>query len=128
MKVVITSANRTPIVTIKRGLSLNVQILGNISIKAALDVSWKDPYIVYDVILGNVLTAGIEPTPCTQSAIYINCSDKSESWVTNALVHSIGTIGARISNKIISRNEKKEFCFSLFFNALENKGNITFNC
>ena len=63
MKIVIISANKTPIVTLKRRLSSNIQILGSISIKVIFDVSGEDPYRVYEVIPGNIVTAGIEPAP-----------------------------------------------------------------
>ena len=72
MKVVITSANRTPIGILNRGLSsLSVPKLGRIAIKAVLDDSGINPSIVDEVILGNVLTAGIGQAPCRQAYMQI---------------------------------------------------------
>lgn len=73
MKVVVISANRTPIVTQRRRSSSNIQILGSIFIKVLLDVSGEDPYIVNDAIPVNIVTAGIEPAPCTKPIIYTIC-------------------------------------------------------
>jgi acetyl-CoA C-acetyltransferase len=71
MKVVITSAKRTPIGILNRGLSsLSVPKLGRIAIKAVLDDSGINPSIVDEVILGNVL-AGIGQAPCRQAYMQI---------------------------------------------------------
>jgi acetyl-CoA C-acetyltransferase len=65
MKVVITSAKRTPIGTLNGGLSsLSAPKLGSIAIKAVLEDSRIDPSYVDEII---VITAGIGQSPCTQA-------------------------------------------------------------
>jgi Acetyl-CoA acetyltransferase len=89
MKVVNTSAKRTPIRTLNGVLSsLSVPKLGSIANEAILDDSGIDPSIVDEVILGNVLTVGIGQAPYRQAAIYSSLSDKTERISINSF--SIG--------------------------------------
>jgi acetyl-CoA C-acetyltransferase len=67
---VIVSGARTPIGRFLGGLSsIRAPELGGIAIRAALDRSGVDPAEIEDVILGNVLTAGLGQAPARQAAI-----------------------------------------------------------
>jgi acetyl-CoA C-acetyltransferase len=67
---VIVSGARTPIGRFLGGLSsFRAPELGGIAIRAALDRSGIDPADIDDVILGNVLTAGLGQAPGRQAAI-----------------------------------------------------------
>ena len=89
MKVVITSAKRTPIGILNGGLSsLSAPKLGSIAIKAVLDDSRIDPSLVDEVIIGNVLTAGIGQAPGRQAAIYAGLPDKTECLTINKMCGS----------------------------------------
>ena len=89
MKVVITSAKRTPIGILNGGLSsLSAPKLGSIAIKAVLDDSRIDPSKVDEVILGNVLTAGLGQAPGRQAAIYAGLPDKMECLTINKMCGS----------------------------------------
>jgi acetyl-CoA C-acetyltransferase len=89
MKVVITSAKRTPIGILNGGLSsLSAPKLGSIAIKAVLDDSRIDPFKVDEVILGNVLTAGLGQAPGRQAAIYAGLPDKTECLTINKMCGS----------------------------------------
>jgi acetyl-CoA C-acetyltransferase len=67
---VIASGARTPIGRFLGGLSsFRAPELGGIAIRAALDRSGIDPAEIDDVILGNVLTAGLGQAPGRQAAM-----------------------------------------------------------
>ncbi|MGK7312187.1 MAG: thiolase family protein [Candidatus Longimicrobiales bacterium M2_2A_002] len=67
---VIVAAKRTPIGRFLGGLSsLPATDLGARSIRAALDVSGIDPSDIGDVILGNVISAGLGQAPARQAAL-----------------------------------------------------------
>jgi len=67
---VILSAARTPIGTFMGSLaSLNAPELGALAIKAALDRAGVTPDQVSEVIMGNVLTAGVGQAPARQAAL-----------------------------------------------------------
>src|SRR5688572_1162939 len=67
---VIVSGARTPIGRFLGGLSsFRAPELGGIAIRAAVDRSGIDPAAIDDVILGNVLTAGLGQAPARQAAI-----------------------------------------------------------
>ena len=67
---VIVSAVRTPIGRFLGGLSpLTATELGGIAIRAALERSDVDPSDLDDVILGNVISAGLGQAPARQAAI-----------------------------------------------------------
>ncbi|MGZ3697220.1 MAG: acetyl-CoA C-acetyltransferase [Bdellovibrionota bacterium] len=70
-EVVIVSMARTPIGTFQGALSsLPAPRLGAVAIQAALNKAGVKPGQVSEVILGNVLTAGIGQAPARQAAIY----------------------------------------------------------
>jgi len=84
MKVVNTSAKRTPIRTLNVVLSsISAPKLGSIAIKAVLDASRIDPsHVDREGIMGNVLTAGIGQAPCRQAAIYTGLPNKSNFTIS----------------------------------------------
>jgi acetyl-CoA C-acetyltransferase len=89
MKVVITSAKRTPIGTLNGCLSsLSAPKLGSIAIKAVLEDSLINPSQVDEVIMGNVLTAGLGQAPCRQAAIYAGLPDKTDCLTINKMCGS----------------------------------------
>jgi acetyl-CoA C-acetyltransferase len=70
-KVVIVSAVRTPIGSFMGSLSsVNAPQLGAIAIKGALDKINLDPKLVDEVLMGNVVQAGVGQAPATQAAIF----------------------------------------------------------
>jgi len=67
---VILSAARTPIGAFMGALSsLSAPELGAIAIKAALERAGVSPEQVSEVIMGNVLTAGVGQAPARQAAL-----------------------------------------------------------
>jgi len=70
-KVVIVSAVRTPIGSFMGALSnISAPKLGAIAIKGALDKINLDPALVDEVLMGNVIQAGVGQAPARQAAIY----------------------------------------------------------
>src|SRR6476620_7412425 len=69
-EVVIVAAARTPIASFQGALaSLTAPQLGAIAIKAALERAGLKPEVVDQVIMGNVLTAGVGQAPARQAAL-----------------------------------------------------------
>lgn len=70
-RVVIVSAVRTPIGSFMGGLSnISAPKLGAIAIKGALDKINLDPTLVDEVLMGNVIQAGVGQAPARQAALY----------------------------------------------------------
>jgi acetyl-CoA C-acetyltransferase len=70
-KVVIVSAVRTPIGSFMGSLStVTATQLGATAIKGALDKINLDPNLVDEVLMGNVVQAGVGQAPATQAAIF----------------------------------------------------------
>ncbi len=70
-KVVIVSAKRTPIGSFMGKLSsLKVTDLGKIVIQALLDENKDNNIKINEVIMGNVLPAGVGQAPARQAALY----------------------------------------------------------
>src|SRR4051812_16154878 len=70
-EVVIVSAVRTPIGSFQGGLSsLTAPQLGAVAIKAALERAGLKPETVQEVLMGNVLQAGVGQAPARQAAIF----------------------------------------------------------
>lgn len=68
--VVILSARRTPVGSFQGNLSsVSAPDLGAASIRAAIEAAGIDPQIVDEVIMGNVLPAGLGQAPARQAAI-----------------------------------------------------------
>jgi acetyl-CoA C-acetyltransferase len=76
-KVVITSAKRTPIGSFGGSLSsLTAGQLGSIAIKGVLEDSKISPELIDEVIMGNVLTAGLGQAPARQAALFAGLPEK----------------------------------------------------
>ncbi len=88
-KVVITNARRTPIGAFN-GLLSNITAtqLGSIAIKSLLEESAIAPSLVDEVILGNVLTAGLGQAPARQAALNAGLPDKVECLTINKMCGS----------------------------------------
>lgn len=70
-KVVIVAAARTPIGSFMGGLStVTAPKLGAVAIKGVLDQINLDPALVDEVIMGNVIQAGVGQAPARQAALY----------------------------------------------------------
>lgn len=88
-KVVICSAKRTPVGSFLGELSsLTVTRLGSTAIKGVLDDSEIDVNIIDEVIMGNVLAAGVGQAPSRQSAIYAGLPEKTECMTINKMCGS----------------------------------------
>lgn len=88
-KVVITHAKRTPVGSFNGSLSsLSATQLGSIAIKAILDESKIDSNLVDEVIMGNILSAGLGQAPARQAAIYAGLPNKTECLTINKMCGS----------------------------------------
>lgn len=88
-KVVITHAKRTAVGTFNGSLSsFTAPQLGSFVIKALLDESGLDKNLVDEVIMGNVLSAGLGQAPARQAAIYAGLSEKTECLTINKMCGS----------------------------------------
>lgn len=89
MKSVILSATRTPIGAFMGSLSsLSAPKLGAIAIKEAVNRAGITPEDVQEVIMGNVLTAGIGQAPARQAAIYAGLPKSVECMTINKVCGS----------------------------------------
>lgn len=69
-EIVIVGAARTPIGKLMGALStVSAPALGAVAIRAALERAGVDPSVVDDVVMGNVLSAGLGMAPARQAAI-----------------------------------------------------------
>ena len=88
-KVVITAAKRTPIGSFGGTLSsLTAPELGSIAIKAVIEQSGIDKSLVDEVIMGNVLAAGLGQAPARQAALFASLSEKTECMTINKMCGS----------------------------------------
>jgi acetyl-CoA C-acetyltransferase len=88
-KVVITSAKRTPIGAFGGSLSsFSASQLGSLAIKGVLEDSKLAPEKVDEVIMGNVLTAGMGQAPARQAAIFAGLPEKTECMTINKVCGS----------------------------------------
>ncbi|KQB41978.1 putative acetyl-CoA acetyltransferase [Flavobacterium daejeonense] len=75
-KVVIVSAVRTPIGSFMGGLAnVSAPQLGATAIKGALDKINLDPALVDEVLMGNVIQAGVGQAPARQAALFAGLKD-----------------------------------------------------
>ena len=75
-RVVIVSASRTPIGSFMGGLAnISAPQLGAIAIKGALDKIKLNPTLVDEVLMGNVIQAGVGQAPARQAAIFAGLSN-----------------------------------------------------
>jgi len=88
-KVVIVSAVRTPIGSFMGALStVPAPKLGAAAIKGALDKINLDPKLVDEVIMGNVVQAGVGQAPARQAAIYAGLPDSVITTTVNKVCAS----------------------------------------
>lgn len=88
-KVVIVAAKRTPIGSFMGALS-NVKAteLGKIAIEGAMKDVNLDPEVVDEVIMGNVLPAGLGQAPARQAALFAGLPEKTECLTINKMCGS----------------------------------------
>ncbi len=88
-KVVITHAKRTAVGSFNGSLSsFTAPQMGSFVIKALLDESGLDKNLVDEVIMGNVLSAGLGQAPARQAAIYAGLPEKTECLTINKMCGS----------------------------------------
>jgi acetyl-CoA C-acetyltransferase len=88
-KVVITTAKRTPIGSFNGTLaSLSAAKLGSIAIKSVLEDSKINIENIDEVIMGNVLTAGLGQAPARQAALFAGLPEKTECMTINKMCGS----------------------------------------
>jgi len=88
-KVVIVSAVRTPIGSFMGALSsVPAPQLGAIAIKGALNKINLDPALVNEVIMGNVVQAGVGQAPARQAAIFAGLSNEVACTTVNKVCAS----------------------------------------
>jgi len=88
-KTVIVSAKRTAVGSFGGILtSFSAPQLGSIAIKSVLEDSKISPDSVDEVIMGNVLTAGLGQAPARQAALFSGLSEKTECLTINKMCGS----------------------------------------
>lgn len=88
-KIVIVSAQRTPVGSFQGQLStLAAPRLGAIAIKSALEKANVKPTEVDEVIMGEVLTAGVGQAPARQAAIYAGITHSAVCMTINKVCGS----------------------------------------
>lgn len=88
-KVVIVSAVRTPIGSFLGGLSsLSATHLGSVAIKGAINKIDLDPKLVQEVLMGNVVQAGVGQAPARQAALGAGLSDEVPCTTVNKVCAS----------------------------------------
>lgn len=88
-KVVIVSAARTPIGSFMGALStVTAPRLGAAAIKGALDKINLDPKLVDEVIMGNVVQAGVGQAPARQAALFAGLSEEVACTTVNKVCAS----------------------------------------
>ena len=88
-KVVITHAKRTPVGSFNGALSsISAPKLGSVAIKALLEESMIDVNLIDEVIMGNVITAGLGQAPARQAALYAELPEKTECLTINKMCGS----------------------------------------
>jgi len=98
--VVITSAVRTPIGSFNGALApLKAPQLGSIVIQEALKRSQLKPEQVHQVIMGNVLTAGVGQAPARQAAIFAGLPTSVDCMTINKVC------GSGLKAVMLARNE-----------------------
>lgn len=88
-KAVIVAAKRTPVGAFQGALSsIPVTQLGKFAIEALLNETKISKDAVDEVIMGNVLPAGVGQAPARQAALYAGLSDKTECLTINKMCGS----------------------------------------
>ncbi|MGE5497652.1 MAG: acetyl-CoA C-acetyltransferase [Syntrophothermus sp.] len=88
-KVVITHAKRTPIGAFSGSLSsFSAPQLGSIAIKSVMDDAGLNKSLIDEVIMGNVLMAGLGQAPARQAALLAGLPEKTEALTINKMCGS----------------------------------------
>ena len=88
-EVVIVGAARTPMGAFLGSLaSVPAPMLGAVAIRAALERAGVGPESVDEVVLGNVLQAGVGQAPARQAAIFAGLPEKTPCWTLNKVCGS----------------------------------------
>ncbi len=88
-KIVIVSAQRTPVGSFQGQLSsLSAPQLGAIAIKSAIEKINIKKNEINEVIMGNVLTAGVGQAPARQAAIYAGLDNSTQCLTINKVCGS----------------------------------------
>jgi len=88
-KVVVTHAKRTPIGSFNGTFtSITAPFLGSYVIKSIIEESNINTALVDEVIMGNVLTAGLGQAPARQAALYAGLPEKTECLTINKMCGS----------------------------------------
>jgi acetyl-CoA C-acetyltransferase len=88
-EVVVVGAARTPIGSFLGTLAaVPAPRLGAIAIREALRRSGVEPSAVDEVVMGNVLTAGVGQAPARQAAIFAGLPDRTPCWTLNKVCGS----------------------------------------
>jgi acetyl-CoA C-acetyltransferase len=88
-EVVIVGAARTPIGSFLGSLaSVTAPRLGAVAIRAALERAGVEPGAVDEVIMGNVLQAGVGQAPARQAALHAGLPEKTPCWTLNKVCGS----------------------------------------
>ncbi len=88
-EVVIVGAARTPIGSFLGSLSaVTAPRLGAAAIRAALQRAGVEPGAVDEVVMGNVLQAGVGQAPARQAALFAGLPEKTPCWTLNKVCGS----------------------------------------
>jgi acetyl-CoA C-acetyltransferase len=88
-EVVIVGAARTPIGAFLGSLAtVTAPRLGAVAIRAALERAGVQPTTVDEVVMGNVLQAGVGQAPARQAAIYAGLPETTPCWTLNKVCGS----------------------------------------
>jgi len=88
-EVVIVGAARTPIGSFLGSLAaLTAPRLGAVAIRAALARAGVEPGAVDEVVMGNVLQAGVGQAPARQAALYAGLPQTTPAWTLNKVCGS----------------------------------------
>jgi acetyl-CoA C-acetyltransferase len=101
-KVIITHAKRTPIGSFNGVLSsFTASQLGSIVIKNLIEISKIESSMIDEVVLGNVLSAGIGQAPARQAALLAGLPNKVEALTINKMCGS-GLKAVMLAHQAIS--------------------------
>src|SRR5512137_1224857 len=88
-EVVIVGAARTPIGSFLGSLAaVTAPRLGAVAIRAALERAGVAPSAVDEVVMGNVLQAGVGQAPARQASIYAGIPETTPAWTLNKVCGS----------------------------------------
>ena len=104
MSNVIVSFGRTPIGSFLGSLStVSAPRLGSIAIKGVVDNIGIDKSLINQVIMGNVLSAGVGQAPARQASIYAGLSEEVDCLTINKMCGS-GLQAIMLADEIIKSN------------------------